>query len=136
MIIINKFTNFVIYRWNPCLWHWPRFYGNSLCDGHLYLRHVLCDVKASHLCLFGFVVSSLTELSNAKVSFFVAEKVFLVWSPSISSRRLKSSVYLGCMGMIAVYGIVITIMVIGKSSLTTLPSISDALIRRQVGFTT
>ncbi|KAE9397426.1 hypothetical protein BT96DRAFT_72273 [Gymnopus androsaceus JB14] len=61
-----------------------------------------------YICVMFYATSKLL------IYAFLAEKVFLVWSPSISSRRLKSSVYLGCMGMIAVYGIVITIMVIGR----------------------
>ncbi|KIK71445.1 hypothetical protein GYMLUDRAFT_79504 [Collybiopsis luxurians FD-317 M1] len=71
-------------------------------------KEIVCALGI-YLCVLFYATSKLLIYS------FLIEKVYLVWSPTVSSgRRLKSPLYLGCMVMIAMYGVVIASMVAGK----------------------
>ncbi|KAF9563195.1 hypothetical protein CPC08DRAFT_334914 [Agrocybe pediades] len=59
--------------------------------------------------------SCIIFYSSAKffVYAFLAEKVHIVWSPSVGERRLESPVYLTCIVSVSLYCIVMTLMLGG-----------------------
>ncbi|KAJ3868204.1 hypothetical protein EV359DRAFT_77863 [Lentinula novae-zelandiae] len=71
-------------------------------------KEVVCEM-AIYLCIIFYATSKLLIYS------FLVEKVYLVWSPTVSSpQRTKSPIYLGCVAMITVYAGVIATMFAGK----------------------
>ncbi|KAF9078372.1 hypothetical protein BDP27DRAFT_1412370 [Rhodocollybia butyracea] len=68
------------------------------------------------VCAMGiYICVAFYATSKILVYSFLLEKVYLVWSPSVgSSRRLKSPVYVGCMVMLGIYGVVVALMVAGR----------------------
>ncbi|KAF5384028.1 hypothetical protein D9757_006945 [Collybiopsis confluens] len=69
-------------------------------------KDVVC-AAGIYLCVLFYATSKLL------IYFFLVERVYLVWSASITATRFRSPVYLGCMAMVALYGAVIASMFAG-----------------------
>ncbi|KAF8896522.1 hypothetical protein BD779DRAFT_591208 [Infundibulicybe gibba] len=52
--------------------------------------------------------------SKIFIYLFLAEKVYIVWSPAMGARRFKSPIYLICFVTISIYTVIIALMVAGR----------------------
>ncbi|KAF9004074.1 hypothetical protein BDQ17DRAFT_1241723 [Cyathus striatus] len=80
--------------------------GILLMGVGLELNVAVCTA-AIYLCIIFY------SSSKFLVYAFLAEKVHVVWSPTVGTRRFESPVYLTCIVSVALYCIVITLMVGG-----------------------
>ncbi|KAF5371928.1 hypothetical protein D9757_011483 [Collybiopsis confluens] len=53
--------------------------------------------------------------SKVAVYIFLIERVHVVWSPRIGTRgRMRSPIYLLCLGVVALYAVVVIVMIVGR----------------------
>ncbi|KAJ7618729.1 hypothetical protein FB45DRAFT_714670, partial [Roridomyces roridus] len=105
---------------------WQRMNWPRLCILLIFLDSYLF-IFASGILVFGINLQKNTTACAAAiylcVSFytsskvliyaFLTEKVWIVWETSSGRSRMRSPVYLVCMVTVALYGAIVTIMVIG-----------------------
>lgn len=83
----------------------------------LPLHRVLCNLETSHLRLLKCVTyhNSPCLRSDFYILNPLVEKVHIVWSPMAGIPRFKSPVYITCFITVALYCVIITFLLVGRS---------------------
>lgn len=105
--------------------------NHSICAAGIYL--CIAFYATSKLLIYAFLSASTAQLpcrllNNAPI--MLVEKVHVVWSPTAGVRRFKSRVYIICAVTVALYGVVIALMLVGKAAFSFLNIFELTTLRR------
>jgi len=91
-------------------------YSKDTCTAAIYLCILFYSTSKFFVYAFLGVPAFGTCFSSFRLIETLAEKVHIVWSPSIGIRRFESPVYLTCIVSVSLYCIVMTLMLGGKEA--------------------